>query len=191
MEKDGEIMQGVKVKHSRFTRAVSFGVAVVVAGLALGGCEAKPGVAAYGKNVEITEQEINQVSAELGKYINIDRTGTLYMLAPLKYGGDKFLKDCPQLEDISAADFKIPVDKLSETAINALTLRLCQLAANPADAKNLGVTPTSPETIRAFAQLVKKMRADTTLKLSPRERNGLELSQQRQLARQGVPMTQD
>lgn len=175
------------MKHNRAFQAVAAGIALAALGMSLSGCEAKPGVAAASPIGEITEQELGQVSAELGQISMVDRATALQLLLALKHGGQEILDQCPKWEEIPVKDFKIPAGtKLSARTKDVMTLSLCQAAANPAVAQNLGVPVTSPNTAQALAGVLERVRNNPAVELSAREQTGLNLlQQQQQQAQQG------
>ncbi|WP_346727498.1 hypothetical protein [Mobiluncus mulieris] len=175
------------MKHKRVFQAVATGVAIAALGMTLSGCEAKPGVAAVSQAGEITEAELGQVSAELAQISLVDRATVLQSLLVLKHGGKEALKHCPTWEDIPVKDFEIPAGtELSVQTKNVLTLSLCQAAANPAVAQNLGLPVTNPKTA-AFLNTIFNSLGDPGVERSAREQYGLSILEQQIQQRQAQP----
>lgn len=162
------------MKHSKSFRVITAGATLAMVGMGLAGCEAKPGIAAYGDDVVVTEQELGQVTAEMGQYLMVDRASILQLLLVLNSGGREALDGCPTWEDIPVKDLNIPADaKLSQDSKDALTLSLCQALADPAQAENLGLPVTSPSTVEAIAAAGEKAQNDASIRYSNREQAAL------------------
>lgn len=162
--------------------------ALAVAGAMLSGCQAKPGVAAYGDGWVVTEEQIGTVTKELAEAgINLNETAeiqtariyALRYLRTLNEGGADLLAQCPQLDEITTDLFKVDPAQMSPDTRDVMRLLLCATATDPAVAQELGVKPVDSQ---LAAQIEAAYQAGFDLKnakLSNRMNQTIQIIQQR------------
>lgn len=170
------------------TRLMTGVAALALAGGLLSGCEAKPGVAAYGDGWVVTESQLGTVTKELADAgINLNDTAemqtariyALRYLRTLHEGGQGLLSQCPQLDEIKTDLFKVNPAKMSPETHDVMQLLLCATATDPAVAHELGVQTVNPQ---LAAQIEKAYKSGFDLKnakLSNRMNQTIQIIQQR------------
>lgn len=162
--------------------------ALALAGGLLSGCEAKPGVAAYGDGWVVTEAQLGTVTKELSDAgLNLNdtpdmQTARIYALRylrTLKEGGKDLLSQCPQLDEIKTDLFKVDSAQMSPETRDVMQLLLCATATDPKAANELGVPPVNSQ---LAAQIEQAYQAGSDLKkgkLSNRMNQTIQIIQHR------------
>lgn len=147
--------------HSKGFRVLAAGAALAMSATLLAGCEAKPGVAAYGDDFVITEQQFAATADQITSVYQVDSNGlgtfkasVLLEMIKLQNGASKVLNQCPQLKDLKPEAFKLPQDlKLSATSKEILQLEMCNAMSNPQNAINAGVQPVPQEVVEKLTEM--------------------------------------
>lgn len=181
--------QSLVTKTTKAATKLMTGVAALaLAGGLLSGCEAKPGVAAYGDGWVVTEAQIGTVTKELAEAgINLNdtpdlQTARIYALRYLRTlneGGKDLLSQCPQLDEVKTDLFKVNPAEMSPETRDVMQLLLCATATDPQVADELGVQPVDSQ---LEAQIERVYQAGFDLnntKLSNRMNQSIQIIQQR------------
>ncbi|WP_308536462.1 hypothetical protein [uncultured Mobiluncus sp.] len=181
--------QSLVTKTTKTATKLMTGVAALaLAGGLLSGCEAKPGVAAYGDGWVVTEAQLGTVTKELSDAgLNLNDTPdlqtariyALHYLRTLKEGGKDLLSQCPQLDEIKTDLFKVDSAQMSPETRDVMQLLLCATATDPKAANELGVPPVNSQ---LAAQIEQAYQAGSDLKkakLSNRMNQTIQIIQHR------------
>lgn len=181
--------QSLVTKTTKTATKLMTGIAALaLAGGLLSGCEAKPGVAAYGDGWVVTEAQLGTVTKELAEAgLNLNdtpdmQTARIYALRylrTLKEGGKDLLSQCPQLDEIKTDLFKVDSAEMSPETRDVMQLLLCATATNPKAANELGVQPVNSQ---LAAQIEQAYQAGSDLKkakLSNRMNQTIQIIQHR------------
>ncbi|WP_307742103.1 hypothetical protein [uncultured Mobiluncus sp.] len=170
------------------TKLMTGVAALALAGGLLSGCEAKPGVAAYGDGWVVTEAQIGTVTKELAEAgINLNdtpdmQTARIYALRYLRTlneGGKDLLSQCPQLDEIKTDLFKVDPAQMSPETRDVMQLLLCATATDQGVAHELGVSPVNSQVAAQIEQAYQAGFGLDDAKLSNRMNQTIQLIQQR------------
>lgn len=145
----------------------------------LGGCEAKPGVAAAGKGWVITEEHLSNVSAELAAVVDVNRGSVLRDLISLEEGARDALKGCPSWDSLPIADLQMPDNVvMHRDAKDIVDMNLCLNLTNPEIAHNAKMSPVDKEVGDKLMAAMQKAANDPHVVYSPRSEKAIRLAAQ-------------
>lgn len=181
--------QSLVTKTTKAATKLMTGVAALaLAGGLLSGCEAKPGVAAYGDGWVVTEAQIGTVTKELAEAgINLNdtpdlQTARIYALRYLRTlneGGKDLLSQCPQLDEVKTDLFKVNPAEMSPETRDVMQLLLCATATDPKVAEELGVPPVDSQLATQIERVYQAGFDLNNTKLSNRMNQSIQIIQQR------------